>query len=298
MRSLTTILVILFSLTTVAQAQWKVNESIDPFTDQKLITVINDGQIVSGTKKPTSLILRIKDNKQEIYWVTPDPYICDIGNSIKVRYGDDEPESLFVTPSTSKDTLFFKLTFSELWKMTQTDKIRLLLQDECGSQIVAQFNGSIKPYLPKIQKLQNLKPWKIENGGFISKTDASLSFRYRPHGYSIDFKGVELQFTEKSEPHDFVFTVNGSEAAKSGNQREKVRLIVGNDEFTASAFKVEQSGSRTGKVEITIPDQIDVEEFINKVLQNPNVTLTLKNETHSISLNLFGEAVKVFNPEL
>lgn len=287
-----------------AMAQWETTVTTDSFSDESVIIVKNEGTVLEGTKGSTSLIFRIKDGKQEMYWVTPDSYICDFGTKIKARYGTDEPSVIYVTPSTSKDTLFFITAYAELFRATTSNKIRLLLEDRCGARTVAQFDGNIKLQFPKIARFEKLPSWAISNGGFVELLKGKIVFKYRPHGYDVDFVGNNLKISEKSEFHDFEFNIKesnliGKDVVKI---RKKIKLNVGGTTFDGKVFfiteKIAGKTVSTGNASVSLNDKSDKDEFIKMLLSNPIVHFSINEISYSIQISDFDAAIRIFEPTL
>lgn len=199
----------LFSQT--SQAQWVHSSNIDAFTDKTTIITKNTGRILDGEKGATSLIHRTNDGVSELFWNTPDGFLCDV--TVMGRIDGAEPFPVGVNLSTDRTSVFFSDTRSLMEAMIGSRTTRLRLTDSCGGYIVAEFSGNTDSYLPQyaMEKKQReteqasaLKSQRIQDEQAAIK-QAGKASQLSTYGWTVINAGVgQSNGWQKEQNNNFI----------------------------------------------------------------------------------------------
>ena len=144
-----TVGIVALGMSSQANAQWVQTKDVDAFTDQTTIYTKNTGRILDGEQGSTSLIHRTKDGKTELYWNTPDGFLCDV--TVMARVDEGTPFSIAASLSTDRKSVFFRNRSELMEAMVGSKATRLKLTDSCGGYMVAEFIGNTDQLLPEYQ---------------------------------------------------------------------------------------------------------------------------------------------------
>lgn len=141
------IVLTIVGVSTQANAQWTQTKNVDAFTDNTTILTKNNGRILDGQNGSTSLVHRTKDGVSELYWNTPDGFLCDV--TVMARVDEGTPFNVSVSISTDRESVFFQDRSKVMEAMTGSKATRFKLTDSCGGYMVAEFIGNSDSLLPE-----------------------------------------------------------------------------------------------------------------------------------------------------
>ena len=142
-----------FGVSTEANAQWSQTKNVDAFTDKTTIITKNVGCIIDGLKGSTSLIHRTKDGVTELYWNTPDGFLCEA--TVMARVDGGTPFPVAVNRSTDRESVFFQNRSELMEAMLGSMTTRFKLTDSCGGYMVAEFIGNADSLLSEYATEKN-----------------------------------------------------------------------------------------------------------------------------------------------
>lgn len=270
----------LFSQT--AQAQWVKATTTDDFSGETVELITNKGRVVSGPQGTSALVYRKKNNREEIYWSTPDSYICTTGWNVQMRLNDDKPKPVSVSSSTSKSSVFFN-KFDRIYiDLFSADKVMLLLEDGCGTRLVTEFTGNALSHFPDINNFNSQSLWTFDPklGSVITGNDP-LKFSYR---------------TIVTGAHDMSLKVSDSQF--NGIKRSK-KYEKGTIEFNGKSHKAtvypggKYGGDMDGTFSVHFKDKALVDTFIQSLANDMTVKVTIAKSTYELVISDFSNAIKL-----
>jgi hypothetical protein len=278
----TSIAIIATMFSQSANAQWTKTTQTDDFSGETVELITNKGRVISGPQGTSALVYRKKNNREEIYWSTPDSYICTQGWSVQMRLNDQKPVPVSVSSSTSKSSVFFN-RFDRIYiDLFSADKITLLLQDGCGTRLVSEFTGNALSHFPDIGNFNSQDNWTFDPklGSVVTGNDP-LKFTYR---------------TIVTGAHDMSLKVNDEllNGVKRSKKYEKGTIEFGGNSYKAKVYPGgEYKGDMDGTFSVHFKDKEVVDTFIRTLKNDTPVKVTIAKSTYELVISDFSNAIKL-----
>ncbi len=169
-----------FGVSTEANAQWSQTKNVDAFTDKTTIITKNVGRIIDGLKGSTSLIHRTKDGVTELYWNTPDGFLCEA--TVMARVDGGTPFPVAVNRSTDRESVFFQNRSELMEAMLGSMTTRFKLTDSCGGYMVAEFIGNADSLLPEYATEKNERLSREANERILLQQEEKIALEKKTAG--------------------------------------------------------------------------------------------------------------------